>query len=101
MFCNKNHQLLLSKAVTLVASDDRLVSRSDRLFASADSLESNDDRLDSNDGRLDSSVASLFNISVKALDVKYPLSFANWLTLVGIDVVSALEFQFSLSSWVT
>ena len=94
MFCNKNHKILLSKAATLVASFDRL-------FASADSLESNDDRLDSNDGRLDSSVASLFNISVKALDVKYPLSFVNWLTLVGIDVVSALEFQLSLSSLVT
>ena len=94
MFCNKNHQLLLSKAATLVASFDRL-------FASADSLVSNDDRLDSSDGRVDSSVASLCNITVKSLDVTYTLSFSNWLTLVGIDVVSALEFQLSLSSWVT
>ena len=87
MFCNKNHKLLLSKAATLVSSVDSLVSSDDILFASVD--------------RLFASVDSLFDISVKSFDVKYPLSFANWLTLVGIDVISILEFQLSLSSWVT
>ena len=95
MFCNKNHHLFLSNFATLDSSVDRLFARFDRLFASVDRLDSNDDSLDSSDDSL------LFSISSKSFDVKYPLSFVNWLTLVGIDAVSALEFQLSLSFWVT